>query len=133
MSSLETGGAALAIGIWYQSLGAAAALTPHWDFRNGVAPNVDGQALELYEPQPLKVLLEYFDMDLAITDYSGKWFVQFKVTGQRHPKAFPRKEVWEVLGNATQAILRHKASTTESITGFIVASNRPAGKFSLIA
>jgi hypothetical protein len=41
---MANGGAALAIGIWYQSLGAAAALTPEWDFRKGVAPNIYGEA-----------------------------------------------------------------------------------------
>jgi hypothetical protein len=72
MASMETGGAATAIGIWYQSLGAAAALTPNWDFRKGLAPNIHGEALEPYQqPERLRVLLEYFDMDLAITDYSG--------------------------------------------------------------
>jgi len=134
MASMETGGAATAIGIWYQSLGAAAALTPNWDFRKGLAPNIHGEALQPYQqPERLRVLLEYFDMDLAITDYSGKWFVQFKVTGQKRPQPFARKEAREVLGNATQAILLHNASTTEAISGFIVASNRPAGKFELIA
>jgi hypothetical protein len=132
MANMATGGAALAIGIWYQTLGAAAALTSEWDFR-GVAPNIYGEATGLYNPEPLKILLEYFDMDLVITDYSGKWFVQFKVSGQRKPTPFGRDEAREVLRNATHAMLRHTASTTEPIAGFIVASNRPPGKFDLIA
>ena len=133
MVSTATGGAALAIGSWYQSLGAAAALTKQWDFRKGVSPNLYGEATGLYSSEPLKLLLEYFDMDSALSDDSGKWFVQFKVTGQRSPRAFGKDEVRDVFRNATYAMLGHQTSSIEPIAGFIVATNRPVGMFRLIA
>ncbi|MDX6446851.1 MAG: hypothetical protein QOH71_3925 [Blastocatellia bacterium] len=93
MEVTDAGGAALAIGIWYQSLGAAAALTPEWNFRPGIAPKVYGDANGLYEHGPLTVLLEYFDMDSAVSDDAGKWFVQFKAAGI--PTAFCTSELTE--------------------------------------
>ncbi len=79
--------------------------------------------------EPLQVFLEYFDMDAATRDSHGIQLFQFKVSSQAEPTSFTLSEVEDILRNASHAILKHQQHSTESITGFVVASNRPIGQY----
>lgn len=129
---MGTGGDALAVGVWYQTLGAAAALGGDWSFAKGTGNSVYGESSGLWESGPRQVLLEYFDMDAAVRGAAGLQFVQFKVTSQQEPPKFTWKDVREILRNATHAILKHEAHSSEPITGFVLATNRPPGQFTLL-
>lgn len=121
-----TGGAATAIGIWYQTIGAAAALIHPWTFKS-IEPYLEFEKTAIAYDQRPKLIVEYFDMDAAIIEQGKAELIQFKVSTQRDPSGFTRVEVWEILQNATRAILRHENEKSEKIVGFIVASNRPMG------
>jgi hypothetical protein len=126
-----TGGAALTVGVWYQTLGAFAALVS-WKF-SGAPGNVfgEGMAAESYNDQ-FRLFLEYFDMDAALHSTAGVSYVQFKVTSQQSPDAFAREDVREILRNATKAILEHEKQSSVPVNAFIVATNIPIGQFALL-
>lgn len=123
-----SGGEALAVGIWYQSIGAAAAASGSWQF-SGAVPNTHGESLRLCDDCSVRVLIEYFDMDVAVRSPQGMHLVQFKVSSQRQPLSFGLDEVRNILCNATRAILEHDRESADPIVGFTVASNRPSGKY----
>lgn len=123
-----TGGAAQAVGIWYQSLGGAAALVAPWTFA-GPEGDVRGESADVYGGERLQLLLEYFDMDAATRGRHGVELIQFKVSSQQPPPGFGLEEVREIFRNATLAILRHQRQSAEPIVGFIVASNRQSGTY----
>lgn len=129
---MATGGDALAVGIWYQTLGAAAAIGAHWNFKGGAGASIHGDSDGLWPDELRRLLLEYFDMDAGIRNTSGIQFIQFKVTSQQTPSPFTPDEVRDILRNATLAILKHQAGNSEPITGFVVATNRPIGRFALL-
>ena len=120
----SNGGASLAVGIWYQSLGAVAATIHPWKF-TGTPGNINGK--ELIKGNDYSLLVEYFDMDAAIFSSKEILLIQFKVTSQQQPKGFGLTEVKEIFQNAAQAILNHQKRSSKPITKFIVATNRPKG------
>jgi hypothetical protein len=121
----ETGGAAVALGIWYQSIGAAIALT--WTF-DGAEPSADGESnLGVANADELELVLEHFDMDAVTKSDRRANLIQFKATSRREPEGFGWVEVRDIFRNATQAILRLESPSTVPINNFIVASNRPIG------
>ncbi|MFP5260974.1 MAG: hypothetical protein ACLGJB_03610 [Blastocatellia bacterium] len=124
----ETGGAATVLGIWYQSLGAVASLVSDWKF-DGERDIVDGESLMSSSGERLQLFLEYFDMDAAIQGKQGVQLIQFKVSSQQKLRDFTLDEIREIFQNATKAILDHESEPIAvRIAGFLVASNRPAGK-----
>jgi hypothetical protein len=123
-----TGGTALIVGLWYQSLGGLVALVEPWTFR-GAEQNIYAQSIGLANQESVQLLLEYFDMDTAIRSQSGIQLVQFKVSSQENPRDFQFDDVRDILRNATLAILKHEMEKVESIVGFLVVSNRGMGKY----
>lgn len=127
----QTGGAAVAIGIWYQSIGAATALVNRWKFGGG---SEQGECESVLDDGLRQLLLEYFDMDAAIRTARGLGLIQFKVSMQLPPPRFGRDEVRQILRTATETIINHERQPPDptngepltSIIGFIVASNRPS-------
>lgn len=126
-----SGGAALTVGIWYQTIGAFAALISPWKFIGGLG-NADGESTGLYDEDRLQLFLEYFDMDAALRSRGGMGLIQFKVTSQHSPEPFTRDECREILRNATKAILNHQSNSADQVSSFIVATNRPIGRFVLL-
>jgi hypothetical protein len=126
-----SGGAALTVGIWYQTLGAFAALISPWKFNGGLG-NADGESTALCDNAQLKLFLEYFDMDAALRSRGGMEFFQFKVTSQQSPVGFTPEEVRDILRNATKAILEHESNSQDPVNGFTVATDRPIGRFAFL-
>lgn len=125
------GGSALAVGIWYQTLGAATALIAPWQFTGGLG-GIHGESAAIYDDADMSLLLESFDMDATVTSAEGIRLIQFKATSQPHAPEFASAEIREIFRNATQAILRHEASNAGSVVRFIVATNRPIGHLALL-
>jgi hypothetical protein len=123
---ISDGGAAIAVGTWYQSMGGFVSVTTPWEF-SGAAADVHGESFAAGSGPRLELLLEYFDMDAARRSSLGLEYIQFKVSAQMVPPPFGLEEVREIMRNATQAILRHERRGEEPVIGFMVASNRPIG------
>jgi hypothetical protein len=118
------GGAAVALGVWYQSIGAAAALVDKWVIEDRAGNRcVTSQVVPI---EGLRQLLpEQFDMDAVVSDPGGVEFIQFKVSAQEPPPDFGVKEVYEIFQNATRAIVSHQMKSRQGISRFVVATNRP--------
>lgn len=121
-----SGGAALAAGIWYQSVIALAFIVEEWTFDRPTAPTPANCAI-LTEAQKVTGFLEYFDMDYAQAAPEGLQLIQCKVSNQEDLSPFSPGEIREIFDNATRAILRHRRNSVQPVTGFVLASNRPPG------